>query len=120
MAEIKRVVLKKVFVLRAALVGLYIGIIIGLLSAEIIYLLIYTLLYIAVPYNNYTKLYGFDSLAIINSDIIFNIALAIIGMCVVFFPLLLASIASFYNLLAKIGGALHLGLIEYKTKAKKK
>jgi hypothetical protein len=112
----RRVAVRKVYVLRIALLGLYVGLLIGFVMAEIIYALMSMAVKFVTPYQKDLLDFGYNISSFTTPDFIFNVSAGFLAFCVVFFPLVFAGLAVLYNLLAKLGGAVHFGLSDYIVK----
>lgn len=108
MGQIERIEVKRIYVGRAAMFGLFFGLIIGFIVG-IIFLIIG--LWFTNFLNNISVLGGNSSLPITTGGkIMYSFTLIVfytIGSCIIF-----VVGALLYNLIAKIGFTIHLGLAE--------
>jgi TM2 domain-containing membrane protein YozV len=120
----KRFIIKKIYAIRFAILGLYVGIWSGLICAIVLYLMLSGAAYLAQSYDSYLSLAGISAASLLNQDSILKVSIAMFILNAAFFPMLFLSIANTYNLFAKLGGAIHLKLEEYvstkEVPAKKK
>ena len=113
MGDAERIEVRKIYAGRAAVFGLFYGIAIGLISGLFIFILLISVGNQAIGgLNKATTLWGGQSFPQISVGEAFLVMIIIvlfssIGMCV------LSCVSAFiYNLIAKIGGPIHFGLIE--------
>lgn len=108
MAEVQRVELKKIYVWRAALFGLLYGLVLGIIFSLI------TIFLLAVGVNNIT-LFGKNTSSLMAGAFI-TISVLIIILTSLFSSLSCLMGAALYNLIAKLGGKIHLALVEHEEK----
>lgn len=107
MAGVERIVFKRIYVGRAALFGLYYGIFIGLISAIIIFIM-------SIWSINTLQSSSVGDAAGLETAGATLIAFIFFILYVVITPIASIIFALIYNLIAKIGGALHFDLMEYE------
>lgn len=116
MGEMARIEVRKIYAGRAAVFGLFYGIVIGLISGLFIFILLITAGTGAInSINKAGSVVGSQPLPLVGvgeAFLVFIIVVLIysIGSCILF-----CVSALIYNLISKIGGPIHFGLVEYGT-----
>lgn len=112
----ERIEVRKFYAGRAAVFGLFYGIVIGLISGLFIFILMITVGSATIDsFNKVAVLAGSQPLPIIGVGEAFLVFIIIVLVYSIASCILFCVSALIYNLIAKIGGPIHLGLVEYEV-----